>query len=91
MGEVIPDSFLYMSPRPSSIYGQIAHSVESVPLYYSIPITLVTFFIGFIVKRRYFSPLRQFPGPFWASVTRWWLVREVFLGNHEKTMLRLHA
>jgi hypothetical protein len=56
-----------------------------------IPGILVTFILAFILKRRYLSPLRRFPGPFWASVTRWWLVHQIFRGDHEKTMLRLHA
>ena len=74
-----------------SIYGQVAHSIEAVPLYYTIPLLVITLFLGFIIKRRYLSPLRRFPGPFWASVTRWWLVHQIFRGDHEKTMLRLHA
>jgi hypothetical protein len=80
-----------MAPRFILIYGKFAHSIEAVPLYYTIPLVIVTIFLGFIIKRRYLSPLRRFPGPFWASVTRWWLVRQIFRGDHEKAMLRLHA
>jgi hypothetical protein len=80
-----------MSPRLLSFYNQVTKSIESVPWYYSVSIVVAAFIVGFIVKRRYLSPLRRFPGPFWASVTRWWLVREIFLGKHEKNMLRLHA
>jgi hypothetical protein len=80
-----------MAPRPTSIYGQVTQSIEAVPLYYSIPLFIVVFFLAFVIKRRYLSPLRRFPGPFWASVTRWWLVHQIFRGDHEKTMLRLHA
>lgn len=80
-----------MAPRPTSIYGQVAQSIEALPLYYTIPLLIVTLVLGFIVKRRYLSPLRRFPGPFWASVTRWWLVYSIYRGDHEKTMRRLHA
>jgi len=80
-----------MAPRPTSIYGQVTRSIEGLPLYYIIPSLFITLFLGFIVKRRYLSPLRRFPGPFWGSVTRWWLVRSIFRGDHEKTMRRLHA
>jgi hypothetical protein len=80
-----------MAPRPTTIYGQVAKSIEALPLYYTIPALIVTLILGFIVKRRYLSPLRRFPGPFWASVTRWWLVHSIFQGDHEKTMRRLHA
>jgi|SRR5277367_1113914 len=80
-----------MALRPTPIYEQLVQSIESLPLYYSIPAVIITLLLGFIVKRRYLSPLRRFPGPFWASVTRWWLVRSIFCGDHEKTMRRLHA
>ncbi|KAH6975712.1 putative cytochrome P450 oxidoreductase [Ilyonectria destructans] len=42
------------------------------------------------IKRRYFSPLSRFPGPFWASITRWWLVLDAWGEKHQETMLRLH-
>jgi hypothetical protein len=80
-----------MPPKPDSLYAHVAHSIESLPLSYMIPGILITFILAFLLKRRYLSPLRRFPGPFWASVTRWWLVHQIFRGDHEKTMLRLHA
>ena len=80
-----------MPPKLDSLYAHVAHSIESLPLSYMIPGILITFILAFILKRRYLSPLRRFPGPFWASVTRWWLVHQIFRGDHEKTMLRLHA
>jgi len=80
-----------MAPYSTSLYGFVAQSFGSISLYYSIPVLVLSFVIGFIVKRRYLSPLRRFPGPFWASVTRWWMVRQVFQGTHEHDMLRLHA
>jgi hypothetical protein len=79
-----------MAPKSVFIYNHLGDSLKSIPLYY-IPLVLFSFAIAFIVKRRCLSPLRRFPGPFWASVTRWWLVREIFRGDHEKNMLRLHA
>jgi len=79
-----------MAPNPLALYDQVTTTIESVPLYLTIPLLAVAFVSGFIIKRRYFSPLRRFPGPFWASVTRWWLVHQIFKGDHEKTMLRLH-
>ena len=85
-----PDAII-MSPAPQTLYSQVTKSVESAPCYHSVAFVVVAFIIGFIVKRRYLSPLRRFPGPFWASVSRWWMVREVFSGQHEKNMVRLHA
>lgn len=82
---------LTMKFIPGLLNRKVVHSIESVPLYYTIPATILLLFLTFIVKRRYFSPLRRFQGPFWASVTRWWLVHQIFRGDHEKVMLRLHA
>ena len=79
-----------MAPSPLIMCGQVSDRIKSIPLHITIPLLLVTFALGFIIKRRYLSPLRRFPGPFWASITRWWLVHQIFRGDHEKVMLRLH-
>jgi len=42
------------------------------------------------VYRRLFHPLSKYPGPFWASITRWWMVREVLSGGHDKHIRALH-
>ncbi|KAM5353731.1 hypothetical protein ACJ41O_000381 [Fusarium nematophilum] len=51
---------------------------------------LALLFLG-ALRRRYFSPLTKFPGPFWASITRWWLVLDAWGEKHQETMLRPHA
>lgn len=42
------------------------------------------------VKRRYLSALHTIPGPFAASITRAWRIKEVYYGHVEKTELNLH-
>ncbi|KEF58699.1 uncharacterized protein A1O9_06625 [Exophiala aquamarina CBS 119918] len=42
------------------------------------------------IKRRYFSALYAIPGPFTASITRAWRLKEVYYGHVEKTELKLH-
>lgn len=42
------------------------------------------------IKRRYFTALSSIPGPFAASVTRGWRVKEVYYGHVERTELKLH-
>ncbi|KIW12773.1 hypothetical protein PV08_07960 [Exophiala spinifera] len=55
---------------------------------------VLAFFLGALavrsVARRYFSPLASVPGPFTASITRAWRVKEVYFGHVEETELRLH-
>jgi hypothetical protein len=46
-------------------------------------------FLG-AVYRRFFHPLAKYPGPFWASITRWWMVNQIFGGKHEKNIRALH-
>jgi cytochrome P450 len=79
-----------MAPSPLSGYAELSETILSLPFYFTIPLILIIFGLAFIVKRRYFSSLCRFPGPFWASVTRWWLVHQIYRGDHEKIMLRLH-
>ena len=43
-----------------------------------------------LIARRYFSALASVPGPFIASITRAWRIKEVYFGHVEETELRLH-
>jgi hypothetical protein len=61
--------------------GQVVQLALLVPLGYLV--------LG-AIYRRYFHPLSKYPGPFFASITRWWLVKEIFDGHHEKNIRILH-
>jgi hypothetical protein len=43
-----------------------------------------------IIYYRFFHPLRHFPGPFWASVTRLWIAWHNYLGDECEVELALH-
>lgn len=43
-----------------------------------------------VVYYRFFHPLRHFPGPFWASVTRLWVAYHNILGDECEVELTLH-
>ncbi|KXX75061.1 Pisatin demethylase [Madurella mycetomatis] len=49
-------------------------------------ITLLTVFI----KRRYFSPLSDIPGPFFASITRLWQINTLIRGDSINVFYDLH-
>ncbi|KAJ9641295.1 hypothetical protein H2204_002973 [Knufia peltigerae] len=55
---------------------------------------LIVLFVGSLIvrsiKRRYLTALRTVPGPFAASVTRAWRIKEVYYGHIEQTELKLH-
>jgi hypothetical protein len=60
-------------------------------LLHGLGLLLATYWIGWIVYTRVFHPLARFPGPFWASVSRAWIVRSVIRGNPHETQRLLHA
>ncbi|KAK3709860.1 hypothetical protein LTR37_010690 [Vermiconidia calcicola] len=43
-----------------------------------------------IIRYRFFSPIRNFPGPFWASVTRLWIAYHNLKEDECETELALH-
>lgn len=43
-----------------------------------------------LIKRRYFSPLSDIPGPFFASITRLWQVVTLVQGDSVNTFYNLH-
>lgn len=42
------------------------------------------------VWRRYFAPLRDVPGPFFASVIRLWHMRRIVKEDQNLELIRLH-
>jgi hypothetical protein len=64
---------------------------EALELLKSHPFLLLTiFFIGRLLYKSYASPLRSVPGPFTASFTRLWKLRQMYKGDMEKTNIALH-
>lgn len=55
--------------------------------FYTIPVILS---LTYVVYQRWLSPLAKIPGPIWASLSRWWLVRVSLSDNYNREMMRLH-
>jgi hypothetical protein len=55
-----------------------------------LPALVFVFLIVRSIKRRYFNGLNSIPGPWLASITRAWRVKEVYAGHTERTELELH-
>jgi len=53
-------------------------------------ITILSLIVLRFLIRRYFSPLRKFPGPFVASGTRLWAAYSTFRGHTEQDYIDLH-
>lgn len=56
---------------------------------YSYILLFITF-ASYIVYQRTFSPLANIPGPFWASLTRWWLVKLHHRTDVNRQIMALH-
>ncbi|RDL41768.1 uncharacterized protein BP5553_01747 [Venustampulla echinocandica] len=56
-----------------------------------LPISLVTYALCWIIYVRTLHPLSKIPGPFWASVSRVWIVQKLYRGDMEQTQRTLHA
>lgn len=51
---------------------------------------ILGFVLALMFYRRYVAPLRDVPGPFWASVGRLWHTRMIMRGNQGEDLLELH-
>ncbi len=45
----------------------------------------------YVAYQRYFSHLASIPGPFSASLSRYWLVKHTRRGDMHREMLRMHG
>ncbi|KAL4965467.1 cytochrome P450 [Aspergillus stella-maris] len=52
-----------------------------------LPLALL-FFV--VMRRRYFSSISDIPGPFFASISSFWIIQQIINGHIEKAVLRLH-
>ncbi|KAK0666429.1 putative cytochrome P450 pisatin demethylase-like protein [Cercophora samala] len=52
---------------------------------------LVTWFIGWVIYCRWFHPYAKYPGPFLASFSRLWIIKELYSGQLEIPLKEWHA
>lgn len=53
-------------------------------------ILIIALFVARSIKRRYFSPLYKYPGPFLASISRTWKVLSTASGHTEHDFIAMH-
>lgn len=56
----------------------------------SASVSVVAYWVAWIVYARFFHPLSKFPGPFFASISRAWIVKKTLDGDMEYTQRSLH-
>lgn len=68
--------------------------VNVIPLPLEWPGGFLTFLVVFLasvaVNRRWLANLYGIPGPFWASITRFWHVYHIFRGDQNVQIIALH-
>ncbi|KEF51618.1 uncharacterized protein A1O9_12253 [Exophiala aquamarina CBS 119918] len=52
--------------------------------------TISIFILIYITYQRYFSCLSSIPGPFGASISKWWLIKHTRRGDFHRQVVRLH-
>jgi cytochrome P450 len=53
-------------------------------------VLLLTFLATTVIHRRYFSPISHIPGPLLASFSRWWHLRQIWRGDQQIQIARMH-
>ena len=57
-------------------------------LFITLPVLL---FLSYVVYLHFLSPTSSIPGPFFASISRLWLLKHSWDGDMHRTMITLHA
>jgi len=58
--------------------------------YIALPLLIIAAPIVYIVYQRFYHPLAAIPGPFWASISRFWITKHSWDGDMNTTMIDLH-
>lgn len=83
-----PPARTSLLPAMPSILGELAHSPASL-VRLAAGLAFVAC-VGHIVYQRYFHPLAGYPGPFLASFTDLWQVRQYLSLKQPYTLTELH-
>jgi hypothetical protein len=57
---------------------------------YLLVFIVVTYLVGSSIYSRLLSPLSKIPGPWYAALTKWWMVYKTMKGVRAKTIHDLH-
>jgi hypothetical protein len=80
-----------MAPTPTAVEAAEAALYDMWATVRAHPfVTLVLLFVVRILWKRYGSDLRDVPGPFTASLTRLWKLRQMYRGDMEQSDIALH-
>ncbi|EXJ87870.1 hypothetical protein A1O1_04797 [Capronia coronata CBS 617.96] len=55
-----------------------------------LTVSFIAYLFGLVIYNRWFHPLKNIPGPFWASITSLWYCRAVRCGRGQDYQLPIH-
>jgi hypothetical protein len=90
-----PIAFLaiFYDARVSPILAPPAKMVNPLPMVdlpRAVAIAVSVTVLGVAVRRRYFSPISDVPGPFWGSFSMVWQLRMIFGKHMERATINAH-
>lgn len=87
MMDAVGNSSSYMSKSDGSDWVSRFSETVSLPTILRSAVALV---LTVALWRRFLSPLKDIPGPFWASITRLWHVKIIIDGNQNVRLRDAH-
>lgn len=76
------------NPPAAGVAAMLLAALLSNPLFY--PIALAASAVGWVVHQRVYSPYAAIPGPFWASITRFWYLQRINAKDMHRCTKELH-
>lgn len=67
-----------------------SNMMSLLSVYYSSIALVLVFLASTVIRRRYFSPIKDVPGPFLASITRLCHVYHIYQGKQSHWITKLH-
>ena len=67
----------------------LADSLKAPSVHLVWPVLTITL-VAYVVFQRWISSLAKFPGPWAASLSKYWLVRHTMKGQLHRELIRLH-
>lgn len=64
--------------------------MSAFPVYYSSIALVLVVLASTVIRRRYFSPIKDVPGPFLSSITRLHHVYHIYMGKQSHWITKLH-
>lgn len=73
-----------------TFFSYDSNLMQTFSVYYSWVALVLVLLASTVIRRRFFSPIKDVPGPFLASITRLHHVYHIFKGKQSHWITKLH-